>query len=361
MSDNLRRYRAIRNALMHAYPTMPTGNVARHVQTLAALISGIVGSKSTQLPTIATKVPDGTKPESRVKRFARWVDNDHILEEGYFFPYADLLLRHCALQTVVLVMDGSVAGRGCMALMLHVVYKGRALPLAWRVRQGPKGHCPEDLHSALVELVSGLIPEGTQVVFLGDGECDGTRLQHTVEGAGWSYVCRTGCHRTAWWDGETFRLDTLGACSKPGPLVALSEVWFTRAEYGPIRLLCCWAKGCQAPLYLVTNMAAAEEACRLYAKRFRIETFFSDQKSRGFHLHKSHISDPQRLSRLLIAACLAYIWMIYLGSLCEKEGWREIIHRRKRCDLSLFQLGLRILEHFLNEELPIPVQFHVTI
>jgi hypothetical protein len=38
-----------------------------------------------------------------------------------------------------------------------------------------------------------------------------------------------------------------------------------------------------------------------------IETFFSDQKSRGFHLHQSHISDPQRLSRLLIGAWLAYI------------------------------------------------------
>ena len=38
-----------------------------------------------------------------------------------------------------------------------------------------------------------------------------------------------------------------------------------------------------------------------------------------------------------------------------------MIHRRKRCDLSLFQLGLRMLEHFLNEELPIPVQFHVII
>lgn len=59
-------------------------------------------------------------------------------------------------------------------------------------------------------------------------------------------------------------------------------------------------------------MAAAEDACRLYSKRFRIETFFSDQKSRGFHLHKSHLSDPQRLSRLLIAAYLAYIWIIYL-------------------------------------------------
>src|SRR6516162_9506971 len=122
MSDNLRRYRAIRDALMHAYPTPPTGNFARHVQTLAALISGIVGSKSTQLPHIAAKAPNGTKPESRVKRFARWIDNDDILEAVYFLPYADILLQHFALQTLVLVMDGSVAGRGCMALMIHVVY-----------------------------------------------------------------------------------------------------------------------------------------------------------------------------------------------------------------------------------------------
>jgi hypothetical protein len=108
-------------------------------------------------------------------------------------------------------------------------------------------------------------------------------------------------------------------------------------------------------------MATAEEACRFYEKRFRIETFFSDQKSRGFHSHKSPISDVQRLSRLLIAVCLAYIWIVYLGSVCEKDRWRHIIHRSKRCDLSRFQLGLRLLEYFLNEELPIPVQFHVTI
>jgi hypothetical protein len=121
MSDNLRRYRAIRDALAQCYPTSFQGNFARHLNTLAALISGIVGSKSSQLPHIATKVPDGTKPESRVKRFTRWLDNDHILEEVYFLPYADVLLRHLALQTVVLVMDGSSVGRGCTALMLHVV------------------------------------------------------------------------------------------------------------------------------------------------------------------------------------------------------------------------------------------------
>ena len=361
MSDNLRRYRAIRDALMHAYPTPPTGNFARHVQTLAALISGIVGSKSTQLPHIATKVPDSTKPESRVTRFARWVDNAHILEEVYFLPYAAVLLRHLALQTLVLVMDGSGVGRGCTALMIHVVYKGRALPLAWRVRQAPKGHFPEDLHIALVDLIRGLIPAGTPVVLLGDGEFDGTRLQHTLQQAGWSYACRTATSTVALWEGETFRLAVLGACLKPGRLIELQEVYCTREAYGPIMVLCGWAKGYHEPLYVVSNMATAEDACRWYEKRFRIETFFSDQKSRGFHIHKSHMSDVQRLSRLLLAACLAYIWLVYLGSVCEKEQWRPLIHRRKRCDLSLFQLGLRLLEHFLNEELPIPVQFHVTI
>jgi len=361
MSDNLRQYRAIRNALLQGYPGEPTGRLARHLATLAAFISGIVASRSTQLPKVAAKVPNGIKPESRVKRFARWLDNERILEEVYFLPYAEILLAHLAVETLVLVMDGSVVGRGCVALMIHVIYKGRALPLAWRVRQGPKGHFPEELHIALVELIRACLPEGSRVVLLGDGEFDGTMLQATLNEAGWIYVCRTAQSMVATWAGETFRLDTLGACSKPGTLIALQAVQITRDAYGPVMLLCCWAKGYAEPLYLVSNMEAAEEACRYYQKRFRIETFFSDQKSRGFHIHKSHLSDPQCLSRLLIAACLAYIWMIYLGLLCEDEGWRRIIHRKDRCDLSLFQLGLRTLEYFLNEDLSIPVMFHISI
>ena len=121
MRANLRRYRAIRAALTQGYPGQPSGTIARHWMTLAALISGIVGSKSTPLPTMATKVPAGTKPERRVKRFARWLGNANSLEEVYFLPYADILLHHLALETLVLVMDGSGVGRGCTALMIHVI------------------------------------------------------------------------------------------------------------------------------------------------------------------------------------------------------------------------------------------------
>jgi hypothetical protein len=166
---------------------------------------------------------------------------------------------------------------------------------------------------ALVEHMHPLIPAEVPVVLLGDGAFDGTGLQHTLDPMGWSYVCRTGIPMTASWQGQPFRLDTLGTCLKPGRLVAFSAVLFTEEAYGPVMLICCWATGYRDPLYLVTNLTSAEEACRLYTKRFRIETFFSDQKSCGFHLDKSHISDPQRLSRLLIASCLAYIWIVYLG------------------------------------------------
>jgi hypothetical protein len=361
MSDNLRRYRAIREALTQCYPGEPKGNMARHLNTLAGFISGIVGSRSSQLPSIATKIPDGAKPESRVKRITRWLKNDEIKEEIYFLPYAEILLNCLALETLVLVMDGSAVGRGCCALMIHVIYKGRALPLAWVVRQCPKGHAPEALHIELVELIGKRIPEGTKVVFLGDGEFDGTDLQETMNEAGWFYACRTAKSTVATWEGVKFNLDLLGSSIKPGMLIELKEVQFTRDAYGPVMILCCWAKDEAEPLYLVSNLSLAEEAIKYYQKRFRIETFFSDQKSRGFNIQKSHLADPQRMSRLLIASCLAYIWIVYLGSLCKRGGWQSIIHRKSRCDLSLFRLGLQLLEHFLNERLPIPVQFHVII
>jgi hypothetical protein len=307
------------------------------VTTLAALISGMVASKNTQLPTIASQVPDGTKPESRVKRCARGVDNARVSEAVSFVPSAEVLLERVALETLVVVIDGSVVGRGCVALMVPVVSQGRALPLCWLVRQGKKGPFPADLPIAVVEQVQEMIPLGASVVVRGDGACDGIGLQQTLEEAGWSYVCRTGCNLTAPWDGETFRLETLGWCIKPGTLVDFPGACLTAEASGPVRRICCWAKASKDPLDVVTNMASAEQACRLYAKRFRIETCFSDQKSRGFHVHTSPLCDPKRLSRVFIAACLASIWIVSLGSLCVKDGWGQMIHRTERCDLRLFQ------------------------
>jgi hypothetical protein len=82
------------------------------------LISGIVGSQHTHLDKIAAQVPTAAKPTSRTKRFARWVANEAITPTVFFMPFATILLASLAHCPLVLVRDGSVVGRGCVALML---------------------------------------------------------------------------------------------------------------------------------------------------------------------------------------------------------------------------------------------------
>lgn len=360
MSDNITRYRQVRNALERLYPTKPKGNLARNLNTLATMISGIVGSKSTQLPQIAGKTPLGVKAASIEKRIKRWLINENTEKSVFYLPYAQALLDSLGLCEIVLAMDGSVVGHGCITLMVSVIYKKRALPLAYIVVTGKKGHFPEQRHIALVKEVHEMIPQTNQkVVFLGDGEFDGCDLQKTLSNLGWLYVCRTGVNIKIFIDDEVFDVGILSALLPPGCYRYWRKILFSHKKYGPVTVIVWWAENNEEPIYMVTNVKSPKDACDYYSKRFRIETFFSDQKSRGFNIHKSHISDPVRLSRLMIAACLAYIWIIFLGTLASKQGWVKIIHRTDRCDLSLFQLGLRLLEHFLDYSISIPVTFQL--
>lgn len=360
MGDNHHVYRRIRKSLRQIYPKRLTGRQARHMNTLAGMVSGIVRSGKSQMKAMAKKAPDQSKVESRIKRFSRFVQNEGVDAQTYFLPFLEALLVGLAkCGPLVLAIDGSEVGRNCLALVVSVIYQKRALPLVWVVVQGNKGHFPEATHCQLVQAVKPLLPEGSDVIFLGDGEFDGNQLQAEIDGNGWEYVCRTAKNRLIADDGDEFALAEIHL--QPGDCLSLPDVLVTQDEYGPVLAVAWWRKDTQEPIYLLSNMELAEEACHWYGKRFRIETFFSDQKSRGFHLHKSHISDPQRMSRLLMAACLAYIWVIYLGVIAKRDQWVTIIHRTDRCDLSLFQLGLDLLEHFLNDSLPIPVAFQLPV
>jgi hypothetical protein len=192
MSDTYRRYAAIQQALMQFYHPRPSGHQERHLHTLVALICGLVGGQRAHLSTIADHAPSqGANQESSIKRFRRWLQHDAHTLDGWFLPVAQEVLATLAQQPIQVIMDGSVVGRGCIALMVSVVYHGRALPLAWVVVQGKKGHFSQDTHCALLAQVQAIMPPQAQVIFLGDGEFDGTDLQAALRRAGWQYVCRT--------------------------------------------------------------------------------------------------------------------------------------------------------------------------
>jgi hypothetical protein len=99
-----------------------------------------------------------------------------------------------------------------------------------------------------------------------------------------------------------------------GEVLAVRPAGRTAEQYGPVSILAIWEAAYEEPISLVTNMVDLAAALAAYRHRAQIETFFSDQKSRGFHVHHSHLSDPKRVARLLIAACVAYLWVVYLGS-----------------------------------------------
>ncbi len=358
MSDTYRRYGAIKQALMQFYQPQPTGHRERHLNTLVAMICGLTGGQRAHLTTMADHAPSGgADQESVIARFRRWLKQDAHTVDGWFLPVAEALLANLAQQPLLLVLDGSVVGRGCVALMLSVVYHGRALPLAWVVVQGTTGHFPQETHCALIAQIQHLIPPTAKVIVLGDGEFDGTDFQATLRRLHWQYVCRTAPNLVMTVYGKQFHIGDLAPTQ--GELLAVQPAWMTAEAYGPVSILAIWEATYDAPIYLVTNMPDLEAALAAYRKRAHIETFFSDQKSRGFDIHKSHLRDPKRLARLLIASCLAYLWLVYLGVCALRDNWLKRLHRQDRCDLSLFRLGLRLLARCLKHAIPLPEGFLV--
>jgi hypothetical protein len=236
-----KRFQAVRSSLRTLFPGEPTGHLASRLNTLAGLASEIVGSRRSNLPAIADKVPGGpsgqtTKVESRIKRFERWLRNKAVESETFFLPFAKALLLSLCHIPLVLVIDGSIVGQGCMTLMISLVYKQRGLPIAWTVAKRRKGHFPERIHIELMNKVRELIPEGARVVLLGDGGFDGVDLQALVNQCKGN-VLRTSKSARLSRQGEEFRFDDVVAHVNPGVLFEVPNALFTQREYGAVLAL----------------------------------------------------------------------------------------------------------------------------
>jgi hypothetical protein len=326
------------------------------VVTLAMMISGIVMSRKAQLSAMSSEVPSKTKDQSIEMRMRRWVKDD-IDVEAVYMPFARQILEALSHLPLVLVMDGSQAGRGCMVLMVGMLYQKRALPIVWLVYKGKKGHASAERHIQALEKVIPLLPKESQVILLGDAEYDTTEMLVWIKkNTSWQYVLRTSPQIYVHTNETNQPLRDYPLAK--GYLFYLKNVGITQTATVILNAIGWWGSCYEEPIFLITNMGNAYEACRYYRRRFRIETFFSDQKSRGFHIHKSHLSDPARLSRLLIAACLAYIWMITQGLRVIAEGNLSLIDRTDRRDKSLFRLGLDWLKYALKHSIDFQPAFH---
>ncbi len=107
------------------------------------------------------------------------------------------------------------------------------------------------------------------MIFLGDGEFDGTTLQQTLAEYGWHYTCRTAVTTIIWCGATPVHFSAMGV--QEDEIVAVPGVRVTGARYGPVMVLGVWEKGHAEPIYLVTNLSDVAAAVHYYQKRFRIE------------------------------------------------------------------------------------------
>jgi hypothetical protein len=93
------------------------------------------------------------------------------------------------------------------------------------------------------------------------------------------------------------------------------------------------------------------DACALqvYAQRWSIECFFKAIKSAGFHIEDTHLTDQQRLNKLLAIVAIAFLWVYRVGEYNNSLTPIAIkTHQRRAC--SIFRYGLDQLNKALTHD-----------
>ena len=122
------------------------------------------------------------------------------------------------------------------------------MPLVWVTRKGKKGHLPETMHIELLKLVKVIIPTGTEVIMLGDGEFDGSEWLQEIDSYGWHFACRTAKSSVLYEEGERFIFKNI--CPEKGGITEINDVEFTDKRIMVARGVVHWGKKYEDPIYL---------------------------------------------------------------------------------------------------------------
>ena len=286
---------------------------SRRICLMACLIQACVRNGHSRLESLseATEAYLTEKKSSLLQQAKRWLSNKWTDWQSFYLPFARHFLQGLAAKgEIVFIIDGSQTGHANTTLMLSVLCRGFAIPVAWVVKKGEKGHFPEGMHLDLLKMIAPICPPGCKIVLLGDGEFDGQALRQWCTDRRWLFVVRTSCDRLIDFDGEVARFDSIqtthSICFIPDALPLANAVFWC-------------GKGHAKPLFLLTNMELGYEACQYYKRRFKIETLFKHLKSAGFYLHKTRLKCPVKVANLIIVVAFSFIFSFCLGAFIKSN------------------------------------------
>ncbi len=309
---------------------------------LAAFLIALLRVKTINLSELATGFSGKAQTDSHYKRLQRFFRH-------YEFNYAEIAQAVIALMAIpepwVLSIDRTEWQFGdCVfnILMLGVVHNGVAFPLVWTLLD-KRGNSNSLERSLLFNQFLERCGERALVCLTADRE---------FVGKDWfSYLVSEPL--------TPFRIRIRqNHLLSDGRRSLKVSVLFQDLQVGQHKVLrhqrCLWGHWVyiaalrldDGSLLVVATQSSPQSALADYAKRWGIETLFGLFKTRGFCLESTHLTDPERLSKLLALFSLALCWVFLTGE--ELHHLKPLtLKKHGRRVKSLFRYGFDYLRNIV--------------
>jgi hypothetical protein len=350
--------------------------------TVLALWSfGMVISHSCGLTSVSSSLATliGVKENSVRQRIREWYyAKDDKRGEGRceievsssFAPLLRWILAWWPVneKCLALAMDATNLGNVLVVLVISVVYRGCAIPIAWHVLPaGQKGSWKEiwlDLFSHFQEV----IPKDWLVIVLADRGLYAHWLLKAIQKCKWHPFLRINDRiffRPK--EGSEFKALHL-AFHQPGCTWS-GEVTCFKTHPIKITLLVRWQEDYPEPWLILTDLPTEQALPCWYGLRAWIECGFKHIKSAGWHWQYTRMLDPERATRFWLAIAVATLWVLSIGGYAEANipansfdvlpenhiARQRSSKKSERRLLSCFHRGVMIIITFLIAQRQLPL------
>jgi hypothetical protein len=274
-----------------------------------------------------------------------------------FAPLLRWILSLWQSRELVLAIDVTTHHDRLTAVVVSVLYRSRALPVAWQILPGNQ---PGAFITPLLELLTTLapaIPRGRRVVVLTDRGLWSPRLYRHLRQQHWHPLMRVQRDVRVY-------LGARRSCAAATLTPQVGQAWVGRAVVHKHRsrrlwltVVVVWTAGHAEPWVLFTDLPPRVVGVLWYGVRMWIECSFRDLKAFGWDWEHTRRQNPRRVARHWLVLAVASVWVLTAGTAAEDGGCQSIGPPRARTGqrpVSLFQRGLAtLLNSFLGHR-PLP-------
>lgn len=336
------------------------GGVFPLVFNLALMVVALAQSSSCHLATLATVLPIEGQRENLIQRLRRWLASPHLDWERYYRPLIEQFFANWSGAEVALVMDRTDLNDRVSVLYTGIATHQRVVLLAWDLL--PYGSSDAELQLKQLRRIAPLLPNPrlTRITFYGDAEFRAVEVQQFCREQEWHWHVGVKSD-TLFHQGDELWRPLRAIPVQPGERHYLGGLTLSKQHgFGPVNLIIDWNPKEEGPRYWVLDQVADRHAWRRGRKRFWIEPTNRDLKGAGFGLEDSAVSDSARLSSLVLAMAVTFLWMLHLGQWVVRSGHRTRLEAATKRDYSLFRLGRDWVRRALVMGWSIPVGWTIT-